>query len=119
MRARMFLIQTNSEGKTSLKEAILIGYDKSNGMKVSTAIIWAMLLWGMQSTTRSRDKEIGIKKFLAKLGSHRLSRFLRFQRFDGGYVTFGGGAYGGSITWQRFTLKTDNLDLDDVYFCKG
>ncbi|GJV89906.1 hypothetical protein Tco_1533844 [Tanacetum coccineum] len=38
-----------------------------------------------------------------------------FKEFDGGYVTFGGGAYGGRITGKG-TLKTDNLDFEDVYF---
>ncbi|GJX27432.1 putative ribonuclease H-like domain-containing protein [Tanacetum coccineum] len=36
-------------------------------------------------------------------------------KFDGGYVTFGGGAYGGRITGKG-TLKTNNLDFEDVYF---
>ncbi|GJR83048.1 ribonuclease H-like domain-containing protein [Tanacetum coccineum] len=36
-----------------------------------------------------------------------------FKDFDGGYVTFGGGAYGGRIT-RKGTIKTDNLDFDDV-----
>ncbi|GKD71780.1 hypothetical protein Tco_1325870, partial [Tanacetum coccineum] len=40
-----------------------------------------------------------------------------FKDFDGGYVTFGGGAYGGKITGKG-TIKTDNLDFDDVYFVK-
>ncbi|GKC47670.1 hypothetical protein Tco_1065392, partial [Tanacetum coccineum] len=38
-----------------------------------------------------------------------------FKEFDGGYVAFGGGAYGGRITGKG-TLKTDNLDFEDVYF---
>ncbi|GJV42239.1 putative ribonuclease H-like domain-containing protein [Tanacetum coccineum] len=38
-----------------------------------------------------------------------------FKQFDGGYIAFGGGAYGGRIT-SRGTLKTDNLDFEDVYF---
>ncbi|GKB27048.1 putative ribonuclease H-like domain-containing protein, partial [Tanacetum coccineum] len=38
-----------------------------------------------------------------------------FKEFDGGYVAFGGGAYGGKITGKG-TLKTDNLDFEDVYF---
>ncbi|GJY94013.1 putative ribonuclease H-like domain-containing protein [Tanacetum coccineum] len=38
-----------------------------------------------------------------------------FKQFDGGYVAFGGGAYGGKITGKG-TLKTDNLDFEDVYF---
>ncbi|GJS38112.1 ribonuclease H-like domain-containing protein [Tanacetum coccineum] len=35
--------------------------------------------------------------------------------FDGGYVAFGGGAYGGKISGKG-TLKTANLDFEDVYF---
>ncbi|GKF48921.1 hypothetical protein Tco_0142172 [Tanacetum coccineum] len=38
-----------------------------------------------------------------------------FKEFDGGYVAFGGGAYGGRITGKE-TLKTDNLDFEYVYF---
>ncbi|GKA26643.1 putative ribonuclease H-like domain-containing protein [Tanacetum coccineum] len=36
-----------------------------------------------------------------------------FKEFDGGYVAFGGGAYGGRITGKG-TLKTDNLDFEDL-----
>ncbi|GJZ51769.1 hypothetical protein Tco_0606284 [Tanacetum coccineum] len=38
-----------------------------------------------------------------------------FKEFDGGYVTFGGGAHGGRI-FGKGTLKTDSLDFKDVYF---
>ncbi|GJY17316.1 putative ribonuclease H-like domain-containing protein [Tanacetum coccineum] len=40
---------------------------------------------------------------------------LDFKEFDGGYVTFGGGAHGGRISGKG-TLKTDSLDFKDVYF---
>ncbi|GJY96564.1 putative ribonuclease H-like domain-containing protein [Tanacetum coccineum] len=40
-----------------------------------------------------------------------------FKDFDGGYVTFGGGAKGGKITGKG-TLKTSKLDFEDVYFVK-
>ncbi|GKC36797.1 putative ribonuclease H-like domain-containing protein, partial [Tanacetum coccineum] len=36
-----------------------------------------------------------------------------FKEFDGGYVTFGGGAHGGRISGKG-TLKTDNLDFEDL-----
>ncbi|GJW48013.1 putative ribonuclease H-like domain-containing protein [Tanacetum coccineum] len=36
-----------------------------------------------------------------------------FKEFDGGYVAFGGGAYGGRITGKG-TLKIDNLDFEDL-----
>ncbi|GJU08228.1 retrovirus-related pol polyprotein from transposon TNT 1-94 [Tanacetum coccineum] len=38
-----------------------------------------------------------------------------FKQFDGGYVAFGGDAYGGKIS-SKGTLKTANLDFEDVYF---
>ncbi|GJZ99002.1 ribonuclease H-like domain-containing protein [Tanacetum coccineum] len=44
-----------------------------------------------------------------------IAHLLDFQEFDEGYVTFGGGAYGGRIT-RKGTLKTDNIDFKDVYF---
>ncbi|GJT88332.1 hypothetical protein Tco_1070049 [Tanacetum coccineum] len=40
-----------------------------------------------------------------------------FKDFDGGYVTFGGGASGGRITGKGI-IKTNNLDFDDVYLVK-
>ncbi|GJS40511.1 putative ribonuclease H-like domain-containing protein, partial [Tanacetum coccineum] len=40
-----------------------------------------------------------------------------FKEFDGGYVTFKGGAKGGEIT-SKGTLKTGKIDFEDVYFVK-
>ncbi|GJU22095.1 putative ribonuclease H-like domain-containing protein [Tanacetum coccineum] len=41
-----------------------------------------------------------------------IAYLLDFKEFDGGYVAFRGGAYGGRITGKG-TLKTDNLDYED------
>ncbi|GJT41281.1 putative ribonuclease H-like domain-containing protein [Tanacetum coccineum] len=49
--------------------------------------------------------------------SRNIAHLLDFKDFDGGYVTFGGGANGGRITGKG-TIKTDKLDFDDVYFVK-
>ncbi|GJT26867.1 putative ribonuclease H-like domain-containing protein [Tanacetum coccineum] len=46
-----------------------------------------------------------------------MSYLLDFKEFDGGYVTFGGGAKGGKITGKE-TLKTGKLDFKDAYFVK-
>ncbi|GJT05548.1 hypothetical protein Tco_0840010 [Tanacetum coccineum] len=46
-----------------------------------------------------------------------IAHLSNFKDFDGGYVTFGRGAYGVRIT-GKCTIKTDNLDFDDVYFVK-
>ncbi|GJS19208.1 putative ribonuclease H-like domain-containing protein [Tanacetum coccineum] len=44
-----------------------------------------------------------------------IAYLLDFKEFDEGYVTFGGGAYGGRISGKS-TLKTNSLDFEDVYF---
>ncbi|GJY63240.1 putative ribonuclease H-like domain-containing protein [Tanacetum coccineum] len=44
-----------------------------------------------------------------------MSYLSSFKEFDGGYVTFGGGAKGGKITGKG-TLKTGKLDFKDLYF---
>ncbi|GJZ51246.1 putative ribonuclease H-like domain-containing protein [Tanacetum coccineum] len=46
-----------------------------------------------------------------------LAYLSNFKEYNGGNVTFGGGAYGGRITGKG-TLKTNNLDFEDVYFVK-
>ncbi|GJU46509.1 ribonuclease H-like domain-containing protein [Tanacetum coccineum] len=45
--------------------------------------------------------------------SGNIAHLSDFKDFDGGYVTFGGGANGGRIT-GKCTIKTDKLDFDDV-----
>ncbi|GJV66278.1 putative ribonuclease H-like domain-containing protein [Tanacetum coccineum] len=47
--------------------------------------------------------------------TENIAYLLDFKEFDGGYVTFGGGAHGGRIFGTR-TLKTDSLNFEDVYF---
>ncbi|GJY26925.1 hypothetical protein Tco_0401651 [Tanacetum coccineum] len=42
-----------------------------------------------------------------------IAYLLHFKEFDGGYVTFGGGAHGGRI-YGKGTLKTDSLDFEDI-----
>ena len=41
-----------------------------------------------------------------------------FAAFDGGYVTFGGGAYGGKILGKG-KLKNGKIDFEDVYLASG
>ncbi|GKE08532.1 retrovirus-related pol polyprotein from transposon TNT 1-94, partial [Tanacetum coccineum] len=52
-----------------------------------------------------------------KASAWNMSYLSDFKEFDGGYVTFGGGAKGGKTTGKG-TLKTGKLDFEDVYFVK-
>ncbi|GJX21209.1 ribonuclease H-like domain-containing protein [Tanacetum coccineum] len=47
--------------------------------------------------------------------TRNIAYILDFKEFDKGYVAFGGGAYGGTIS-SKVTLKTNSLDFEDVYF---
>ncbi|GJV82387.1 hypothetical protein Tco_1522285 [Tanacetum coccineum] len=49
--------------------------------------------------------------------SGNIAHLSDFKDFDGGYVTFGGGANGGRIIGKG-TIKTDKLDFELVYFVK-
>ncbi|GJV00138.1 putative ribonuclease H-like domain-containing protein [Tanacetum coccineum] len=58
-----------------------------------------------------------MKTGLKSFNTARPVNTVRFSKdFDGGYVTFGRGAYGGRITGKG-TIKTDNFDFDE-YFVK-
>ncbi|GJX53814.1 putative ribonuclease H-like domain-containing protein [Tanacetum coccineum] len=65
------------------------------------------------------SKEIHDKFFVDTQDSMmgNLAFSLRFKEFDGGYVTFGGGAHGGRISGKG-TLKTDSLDFEDHFVPK-
>ncbi|GJR22090.1 hypothetical protein Tco_0970617 [Tanacetum coccineum] len=45
--------------------------------------------------------------------TENISYLLDFKEFDGGYVAFGGGAYGGRITGKG-TFKTNSHDFEDL-----
>ncbi|GJV69044.1 putative ribonuclease H-like domain-containing protein [Tanacetum coccineum] len=46
-----------------------------------------------------------------------MSYLTNFEEIDGGYVAFGGNPKGGKIT-SRGTIKTGNLDFENVYFVR-
>ncbi|GJY65504.1 putative ribonuclease H-like domain-containing protein [Tanacetum coccineum] len=79
--------------------------------------------WNVPSTAKENDfnSQLNDKGFVdsgcSRHMTGNIAHLSDFKDFDGGYVTFGGGAYGGRITGKG-TIKTDNLDFDDVYFVK-
>ncbi|GJZ76115.1 ribonuclease H-like domain-containing protein [Tanacetum coccineum] len=49
--------------------------------------------------------------------TENMSYLIDYEEIDGGYVAFGGNPKGGKIT-GRGTIKTGNLDFENVYFVK-
>ncbi|GKE32348.1 ribonuclease H-like domain-containing protein, partial [Tanacetum coccineum] len=47
-----------------------------------------------------------------------MSYLTDYEEIDGGYVAFGGNPKGGKIT-RKCTIKTGNLDFENVYFVRG
>ncbi|GKB06864.1 putative ribonuclease H-like domain-containing protein [Tanacetum coccineum] len=104
-----------------------------NVVKASACWVWRPTKLNSASITlkrhnyvdaRGRSKVIHKKKDQGYVDSGcsrhmtgNMSYLSDFKEFDGGYVTFGGGAKGGKITGKG-TLKTGKLDFEDVYFVK-
>ncbi|GJU45458.1 putative ribonuclease H-like domain-containing protein, partial [Tanacetum coccineum] len=69
-----------------------------------------------QSTGKPQQDDTGfVDSGCSRHMTGNIAYLLDFKEFDGGYVTFGGGAHGGRIS-SKGTLKTDSLDFEDVYF---
>ncbi|GJR12392.1 hypothetical protein Tco_0795044 [Tanacetum coccineum] len=85
-------------------------------MKFSTARITAAGEKVNASNSQPNDKGF-VDSGCSRHMTGNIAHLSDFKDFDAGYVTFGGGAYGGRITGKG-TIKTDNLDFDDVYFVK-
>ncbi|GJT79509.1 putative ribonuclease H-like domain-containing protein [Tanacetum coccineum] len=58
------------------------------------------------------------EKGTLKLDQQNMSYLTDYEEIDGGYITFGGNPKGGKITGKG-TIKTGNLDFENVYFVRG
>ncbi|GJV79035.1 putative ribonuclease H-like domain-containing protein [Tanacetum coccineum] len=89
-----------------------------NAVKSSAYWVWRPTKPNGASLAFKRHNYIDVRGRSNGCSRHmtgNIAYLLDFKEFDGGYVAFGGGAYGGRITGKG-TLKTDNLDFEDVYF---
>ncbi|GKD52563.1 ribonuclease H-like domain-containing protein, partial [Tanacetum coccineum] len=89
-----------------------------NDVKPSACWVWRTIKPNGASLSNS---QLNVKGFVdsgcSRHMSGNIAHLLDFKDFNGGYVTFGGGANGGRITGIG-TIKTDKLDFEDVYFVK-
>ncbi|GJQ93115.1 putative ribonuclease H-like domain-containing protein [Tanacetum coccineum] len=87
-----------------------------NAVKASTCWVWRPTKLNSASITFKRHNYVDARG-RSKHMTWNMSYLSDFKEFDGGYVTFRGGAKGGRIT-SKGTLKTSKLDFEDVYFVK-
>ncbi|GJX00703.1 putative ribonuclease H-like domain-containing protein [Tanacetum coccineum] len=89
-----------------------------NVVKPSACWVWRPIKSNGASLSNSQLNDKGfVDSGCSRHMTGNITHISDFKDFDGGYVTFGGGAYGGRIT-SKGTIKTNNLDFDDVYFVK-
>ncbi|GJQ89327.1 putative ribonuclease H-like domain-containing protein [Tanacetum coccineum] len=89
-----------------------------NAVKPSACWVWKPIKPNGASLSNSQLNDKGfVDSGCSRYMSGNIAHLSDFKDFDGGYVTFGGGANGGRITGKG-TIKTDKLDFDDVYFVK-
>ncbi|GJS33118.1 putative ribonuclease H-like domain-containing protein [Tanacetum coccineum] len=89
-----------------------------NAVKPSACWVWRPIKPNGASLSNSQLNDKGfVDSGCSRHMSGNIAHLSDFKDFDGGYVTFGGGANGGRITGKG-TIKTDKLDFDDVYFVK-
>ncbi|GJY21777.1 hypothetical protein Tco_0394343 [Tanacetum coccineum] len=89
-----------------------------NAVKPSACWVWKPIKPNGASLSNSQLNDKGfVDSGCSRHMTGNIAHLSDFKDFDGGYVTFGGGAYGGRITGTG-TIKTGNLDFDDVYFVK-
>ncbi|GJR68830.1 ribonuclease H-like domain-containing protein [Tanacetum coccineum] len=127
------VINTARQNRTSVNAARANGF---NAVKPSACWVWRPIKPNSASITLNRYNYIDARgrsksvmawgklqhddKGFVDSGCSRhmtgnIAYLSDFKQFDGGYVAFGGGAYGGKISGKG-TLKTANLDFEDVYF---
>ncbi|GJR17434.1 putative ribonuclease H-like domain-containing protein [Tanacetum coccineum] len=87
-----------------------------NAIKASAGWVWRPTKLNSASITLKRHNYVDARG-RSKHMIGNMSYLSDFKEFDGGYVTFRGGAKGEKITGKE-TLKTGKLDFKDVYFVK-
>ncbi|GJR55086.1 putative ribonuclease H-like domain-containing protein [Tanacetum coccineum] len=92
--------------------------NQANAVKASACWVWRPTKPNSASITFKKHNYIDARGRSNGCSRHmtgNIAYLSDFKEFDGGYVTFGGGAHGGRISGKG-TLKTDSLDFEDVYF---
>ncbi|GJS91024.1 putative ribonuclease H-like domain-containing protein [Tanacetum coccineum] len=92
-----------------------------NVVKTSTCWVWrptklnsALITLKRHNYGHPQKQEQGyVDSGCSRHMTGNMSYLSSFKELDGGYVTFGGGAKGGKIT-RKGTLKTGNLDFEDL-----
>ncbi|GKA35897.1 ribonuclease H-like domain-containing protein, partial [Tanacetum coccineum] len=102
--------------RSNLAVVNVVRANQVNAVKASACWVWRPTKLNSASITLKRHNYVDAQG-RSKHMIGNMSYLSDFKEFDGGYVTFRGGAKGGRITGKG-TLKIGKLDFEDVYFVK-
>ncbi|GJT64563.1 putative ribonuclease H-like domain-containing protein [Tanacetum coccineum] len=88
-----------------------------NVVKASDCWVWKPKTKVIDHVSKHNKKGV-IDSRCSRQMTGNMSYLTNFEEIDGGYVAFGGNPKGGKIT-GRGTIKTGNLDFENVYFLTG
>ncbi|GJU95568.1 putative ribonuclease H-like domain-containing protein [Tanacetum coccineum] len=95
-----------------------------NAIKASACWVWkpkTKVLDHVSKHNRNPQQDLQEKRVIdsgcSRHMTGNMSYLTDFEEIDGGYVAFGGNPKGGKIT-GRGTIKTSNLDFENVYFVR-
>ncbi|GKD84650.1 ribonuclease H-like domain-containing protein, partial [Tanacetum coccineum] len=96
----------------------VVKVNQENAVKASACWVWRPTKLDSTSITFKKHNYIDARGRSNRCSRHmtgNIACLLDFKEFDGGYVTFRGGAHGDRISGKG-TLKTTSLDFENVYF---
>ncbi|GJT59488.1 putative ribonuclease H-like domain-containing protein [Tanacetum coccineum] len=99
-----------------------------NAVKASACWVWKPKHKVLDHVSKHNSASITLKKFdyidaqrrsngCSKHMTGNMSYVIEYEEIDGGYVAFGGNPKGGKII-EKCTIKTSNLDFENVYFVR-
>ncbi|GJS60332.1 uncharacterized mitochondrial protein-like protein [Tanacetum coccineum] len=91
-----------------------------NAVKASACWVWKPKHKVLDHVSKHKSASITLKSLIIlmhKADPRNMSYLTDYEEIDGGYVAFGGNPKGRKITGKS-TIKTGNLDFENVYFVR-
>ncbi|GJV01082.1 putative ribonuclease H-like domain-containing protein [Tanacetum coccineum] len=98
---------------TTRPKAVVNAVKGNNVNAVKASACW---VWKPKTKVLDHDQGV-IDSGCSRHMTGNMSYLTNYEEIDGGYVAFGGNPKGGKIT-RKGTIKTGNLDFENVYFVR-
>ncbi|GJW17016.1 putative ribonuclease H-like domain-containing protein [Tanacetum coccineum] len=135
LKNKVNTVKTNSVNTVKIKRVTsVVGKKGVNVVKPSACWVWRPTIKGIDHVSKASgsyickrfdygDPQVALKDtriFDSGCSRHMTgnkSFLTNYQEYDGGFVAFAGSSKGGKISGKG-TIRTGNLDFEDVYFVK-